>query len=303
VSITLAQLEQETARRVGPYYRLFTDRQVPNTAQFTYVLYPELRSEIDLDSVTNLWLLRRGVDWQGNPVTFDVVDRQRLVASYDPEQGRVFPDRPWGIFPVPGEVTEFHHLNPEQELRVSVMAGLRRCFLPDTVQAQPTAPFGGIDLTAQYPWLTDPWQVARVRYGWLSPYSDAPYDTYSSAGHLILSGTHGSALPTAVWVDAWRPAWTWVNGAESTEGPVADDDLLDVDLDYAASAAHIEAWHYFPARLQSAAAGGLQATMAQAAQEFSRLANLFGPQRPSRTGFSSVFRMGIAGGGWVNGPW
>ena len=107
----------------------------------------------------------------------------------------------------------------------------------------------------------------------------------------------------AVWVDAWRPAWSWVNGAESASGPVLDTDTLEVDLDYAAAAGHIEAWHHFPARMQSAAAGGLQATMPQAAQEFSRLANLFGPQRSARVGFSGVFRMGVAGGGWVNGPW
>ncbi len=301
MSITLAQLEQETARRVGPFYLLFTDRQNPNTAQFTYALYPELRSEIDLDSVTNLWLLRRGVDWQGNPITFDVVDRQRTVSSYDPENGRVFPDRPWGTIPSMGEVTEFHHLNPALELRAAVLAGLRRCFLPDTVQAQPTAPFGGIDLTLQFPWLTEAWQIARVRYGWIGPYADAPFDTYTAAGHLILTGTHGTALPTAVWVDAWRPAWSWVNGAESTTGPTDDNDELDIDLDYAAAAGHIEAWHIAPGRLQSAAAGGLQATQQMAAQEFSRMASIYGPGRPSQIGFRTVVRTGHAG--WVNGPW
>ena len=302
MSITLAQLEQETARRVGPFYLLFTDRQVPNTAQFTYALYPELRSEIDLDSVTNLALLRRGVDWQGNPVPMDVVDRQRLVASYDPENGRVFPDRPWGTIPVAGEVHEFHHLDPQQQLRVAVMAGLRRCYLPDTVQAQPTAQFGGIDLTIQFPWLTEGWQVARVRYGWVNPYGDAPFDTFRAQGHLFLTGTHGSALPMACWVDAWRPAYSWVNGADST-GPTNDDDVLDVDIDYAASAGHIEAWHLFPARLQAAAAGNYQATRDQAAAEFSRLAGVYGPQRNREVGFRTIVRMGAVGRGWVNNPW
>lgn len=303
MSITLAQLEQETARRVGPYLAYFTDRQVPNTATVSYINVSELRSNIVMDAPTDLWLLRRGLDYLDNPVAFDVTDRQRLVSSYDPEQGRIYPDRIWGIIPVPGEQVEFHHLNPAQELRQSVLAGLRRCFLPETVQVQPTAPFGGIDLTLQLPWLTDPWQVQRVRYGWLGPYGDAPFDTYTSAGHLILTGTHGTALPTSVWADAWRPAWSWVNGAESAGGPVADDDTLEVDLDYAAAAAHIEAWHHFPAKLQSAAAGSFQATREQAAQEFTRLANLFGPARPARIGFSGVFRLGLVGHGWVNGPW
>ena len=72
MSITLAQLEQETARRLGPYGSFFTDRQIPNTANFTFVNFPELRSSIDLDGVTNLWLLRRGVDYLANPVVLDV---------------------------------------------------------------------------------------------------------------------------------------------------------------------------------------------------------------------------------------
>jgi hypothetical protein len=303
VSVTLAQLEQEAAQRVGPYASAFCDRQVPNTANFTFANFPTLRSTLDLDSVTNLWLLRRGVLLDGTPVPMDIVDRQRLVSSYDPEQGRVFPDRPWGTIPAPGEMVEFHHLDPAQELRSSVMAGLRRCVLPDTVQAQPTQQWGGLDLTVQFPWLTAAWQIERVRYGWVDPYADAPWDTYQTGGHLILTGTYGRALPMAMWIDTWRPVWSWVNGAESTTGPVADDDVLEVDLDYAASAAHIEAWHHFPARMQAAAAGNLQATRDQAAAEFSRQAGIFGPQRSRVIGFGNVVRIGVAGGGWVNGPW
>ena len=295
MTITLAQLEQETARRVGPYYSHVTDRQVPNTANFSYANFPTLRSSMDLDSVTNLWLLRRA-----QPL--DVVDRQRLVASYDPEMGRVYPDRPWAAIPLPGEVCEFSHLDPEQQLRVSVLAGLRRCFLPDTVQAYPTAPYGGIDLTLQFPWLTEPWQIARVRYGWLGPYHDAPWDLYTAAGHLIMTGTHGVFMPMMVWLDAWRPAWSWVNDAESTTGPTADADTLQVDLDYAAAAGHIEAWHHFPARVQAAAAGNLQATREQAAAEFSRLALVYGPSRPRSIGFQGVVGVGV-NRSWVNGPW
>lgn len=302
MSISLAQLEVEVARRVGPYYTAFTDRQVPTTANFTYAQFPVLRSEIDLDSVTNLWLLRRGRCY-GDPdeiVPLDVVDRQRLVASYDPEMGRVYADRPWGTIPEPGEICEFHHLDPEQQLRPAVLAGLRRCFLPDTVQAQPTQQYGGIDLTIQFPWLTQPWQIARVRCGWLYPYSDAPWDTYTQLGHLILTGTYAMPSPVGMWIEAWRPAWSWVNAAESITGPTADDDVLAVDLDYAASAGHIEAWHQFPARMQAAAASTLQATREQAAQEFSRLANVYGPQRSRTTGFQSLVDAGHSA--WINGP-
>jgi hypothetical protein len=286
VSTTLAQIEQDTARRLGPYSSAFTDRQIPNTAQFTFASFPQLQSQIDLDSVTNLWLLRRGVTWDGTPITLDVVDRQRLVASYDPEMGCVYPDHPWGTIPSPGEVCEFHHLNPEQELRVAVLAGLRRCFLPDLIQVQPTAQYGGIDVTAQLPWLTDPWQIDRVQYGWLQPWTDAPFEAVSQGGHIILMGSAYWAAPVSMWLSVWRPAWSRVNGLDSS-GPTLDSDVLDVDLDYAAAAGHIEAWHRFPARLMTAAAGGTQATQVMAAAEFSYQARMFGPSRPTTIGFRS----------------
>lgn len=295
MSITLAQLEQEAARRVGPYYTYAADPQVPSSATIVLVYVPGLRSIIEQDSVTNLWLLRR---------TASAFDRQRQVAQYIPSSGEVDPDAPWQIPPASGEVMEFHHLDPAQELRTAVMAGLRRCFLPENVQVQPTAAYGGIDLTSQYAWLSEPWQIQRVRYGWLLPYHAAPFDTYTQAGHLILTGTHGYMYPTSLWVDCWRPAWTWVNGAESDTGPTLDGDLLDVDLDYAASAAHIEAWHHFPSRCQVAAAGGTQATQAMAAQEFTRQAGLYGPGRPIEVGFQTIVRIGGHHGStsWVNGP-
>jgi hypothetical protein len=299
--ITLAQLEQEAARRLGPYSRAFTDRQVPNTATFDFAYFPTMKSNIDQDGPTNLWLLRRGIDVNGNPVTFDVVDRQRQLSVWDPASGQVRADRSWGTPCAPGEYVEFHHLDPDQELRVAVLAGLRRCFFSDTVQAVPTDFWQGIDLTVQFPWLTAANQVLRCQYGWLGPCGDAPFDTQMMQGHVVLTGTSGDYLPANIWVTAMRPHASWVNGADSDTGPTDDDDQLDVDLDYAASAAHIEAWHLFPARMTMAAAGGLQATQQMAAAEFTRQAAIWGPQRTRRIGFSSVFRLSQAST-WVNGP-
>jgi hypothetical protein len=300
MTITLAQLEQEVARRVGPYWRFFSDRQVPNTAQFTFVNLPELRTNIDQDLVTNLWMLRRGERFDDmDIVLMDPEDRLRSVDVYDPQQGRVFPDRPWSVIPQDGEYFEFHHLHPEQELRPAVLAGLARCFLADLVQVEPNAQYGGIDLTAQYAWLIEPWQVTRTQYGWTYPYGDAPFDTATQRGHLWLTGSTGWASPMTVWVSVWRPASSWVNGADSVSGPTDDFDELDVDLAYAAAAGHIEAWHLFPSRLQAAAAGEQQATQQMAAQEFSRQALMRGPRRPDLVGFGSVVS-GSTSSVWVN---
>ena len=304
MTVTLEQIEQEVARRVGPYWRFFTDRQIPNTAQFTFVNIPDLRSNIDSDLVTNLWLLRRGecFDEPDEIVAMDPEDRQRSVDVYDAAQGRVFPDRPWSVIPEAGEYFEFHHLSPDQELRPAVLAGLARCFFEDLVQAGPNAQYGGIDLTAQFPWITEKWQVTRVQFGWWAPYQDTSFECVMQRGHVWLMGTSGWWSPISCWVSAWRPIGTWVNGADSTTGPSADTDELEVDLAYAASAGHIEAWHLFPDRLQAAAAGGLQATQAMAAQEFSRQVLFHGHKRPTEIGFQMVVSsMSGYGHGWVNG--
>ena len=307
MTITLAQLEAEVGRRVGPYVETFTDRQIPSTASSTFAFFPELRSTIDLDSVTNLWSLRRGVCM--DPVTgeFDdyddvpIEDRQRLVAEYDPARGQVFVDRPWGTsLPEPGEWFEFHHLNPSMELRKAVQAGLRRCFLQERLQVVPTSQYGDIDLTAQCPWLTDGKQVQRVEYGWASPVAEAPFGTVVSGGHVFLTGTTGTYAPTTLWLTALRPAWSWVNGADSTSGPTGDWDELDVDLDYAAAAGHIEAWHLFPARLQAAAAGGLMATQEMAAREFTRQSLFRFPSGQPNVGFKTVVGLGSGSPTWVN---
>ena len=304
MSLTLAQLEQAVARRCGAYINTYSDRQVPSTATFDAVVCPALRTNANIDRVENLFLLRRGVLLDGTRITVDPLDRQRVVASVDQTAGRVFPDQPWSVPPQSSEVLEFHHLDPEQELRPSVLAGLDRCFLPDLVQAVPTQQWGQIDLTVQYPWLTDPWQVTRVQYGWAQPYIDAPFEATSMAGHLMLQGTTGYwYYPSPVWVSAWRPATSWVNGTESITGPIADDDVLDVDDNYAAAAGHIEAWHLNPSRMMAAAAGGYQATQQMAATEFSRLANALGPGRNVSYGFATL----VGAGGsyrhvhsWVN---
>jgi hypothetical protein len=298
VTVTLAQIEQEASRRIGPYWRFFSDRQLPNTAQFTFVNLPELRSDIDQDLVTNLWMLRRGERFDDmDIVLMDPEDRLRSVSVYDAQQGRVFPDRPWSVIPQDGEYFEFHHLHPEQELRPAVLAGLARCFFRDMVKVPATWQYGGFDLTASYPWIMEPWQVSRVQYGYWFPDQDIPFEVIQMQGHLVVvgGGFTYAYLPQTLWVTYWRPHTSWVNGADSTTGPTEDTDTLDCDLSYAAAAGHIEAWHLFPSRCQAAAAGGMQATQAMAAQEFTRQALMRGPTRPTQIGFQSIGGMFMGG--------
>lgn len=276
--ITLAQLEQEVARRTGPYFQAAQDAQATSTSIAAYM--PSLRSSAVLGGPENLFLLRRQATVPA--------DRVRMVQTFDSSAGRVVVDRNWGTPMAANELAEFIHLHPEQELHVAVMAGLRRCFFAETVPGAVTSGYGDMDLTAQYPWIVGGDQVVRVEYGWQKPWGDAPYDTRMQQGHVMLTGAWGGASPASVWVTALRPAWTWVNDAESTTGPVADADTLAVDLDYAASAGHIEAWHLFPSHMYAAAAGNLQATQEMAAREFTRQSMIWGPGPNRSYGFSEV---------------
>lgn len=293
--ITLAQLAQEVARRTGPFFQAAQDSQTPTTSTATSAYMPALRSSAVLGGPENLWLLRRGVLADGTSATYNPQDRTRMVQSFDASAGRVVIDRNWYTPMQPNELADFTHLHPEQELRVSVLAGLRRCFLEDTIQGLLTSAYGDIDLTAQAPWITSPNQVTRVQYGWYKPLADAPFETTTQSGHVMLRNTSGSYAPANVWVTVMRPAWSWVNGADST-GPTQDTDQLDVDLDYAASAGHIEAWHNFPAHMFAAAAGSLQATQEMAAREFTRQSLIWGPAPSRRVGFSEVVGQPLAGG-------
>lgn len=300
--ITLAELEREVARRTGPFFQAAQDSGTPTSSTTRAAYMPGLKSSSVLGGPENLFVLRRGTYANGSPLPvgqYDAVDRIRMCESFDSASGRVTVDNNWRNAMLPNEFADFTHLHPEQELRVSVLAGLRRCFMPETLPGLVTSGYGDMDLTAQYPWLVGRNQVVRVQYGWAKPWGDAPFDTQLMQGHVMLTGAWGNYAPANVWVTALRPAWSWVNDAESTTGPTDDDDTLAVDLDYAASAGHIEAWHLFPAHLFAAAAGNFQATQEMAAREFTRQSLIWGPERDTRVGFSEVVGLPLGHGAGV----
>ena len=319
--ITLAQLEEEVARRTGPFFKAAQDAGSPTSSTTLACYMPALKSSSLLGGPENLFLVRRGepyvtptfrgmwndlatyaphesVDyldvryytrtsipimqppppsdgrWQlyvGPYFAFTVAaqDRIRQVQTFDSTAGRIVVDRNWSQPMQPTEVAIFTHLHPEQELRVAVLGGLRRCFLEELIAGSGANAYGYSDLTSAYPWLTNPDQVVRVQP--MGSGTDSPFEAVVSSGHVMLKAPMGQ-----MWVTCLRPAWSWVNEAESS-GPTLDGDQLSVDLDYAASAGHIEAWHQFPAHMFSAAAGNLQATQEMAAREFTRQSMIWGP--------------------------
>lgn len=271
--VTLAQIEQETAPRLGPYARRTQSSTSHGTVTSAY--FDELKSDALTGGIEGLFMLRRGVKADGTLVAVADGDRQRVAIDADSATGGVTPDRTWGVAPADGELIEFHHLDPALELRKAVLNGLRRCFFEDRASVTLSSAATERDITGTIAWITNPDQIRRYQFTTTGSTStlvptDVPWAMpFEQAGHVWLAAWPDE-YPNTLLITALRPHFTWVNGADSTTGPTQDTDLLAVDLAYAAAAGHIEAWKLFPAKLKQAADAGYQATQQQAAAEFTR---------------------------------
>jgi hypothetical protein len=279
---SVAMIEVELARRCGPFMLLYADPQSPTISTPSYAVVPQLRTQIDQDLVTNLYLLRRGVLADGTPTPEPIpsYDRVRTVYSVDAVSGRVEPDRAWQVSPYPSEQIEAHHLNPDTELFPAVQAGLRRCIFEDRLQ-MPPGYYYEWDVTDALPYITDQQQIRRAQVGpypsgwpgwWRGPL-ELPFAAYGEGSHIwmrISGSVYWGPFWGGVLLTVHRSHFTFVNGLDQPSGPTLDTDVMSVDIDWIVSAAHIEAWLRNSARMQSAAATGLQPTQQMAAAEFQR---------------------------------
>src|SRR5262245_8058050 len=175
---------------------------------------PTLKPTALLGGPENLWLLRRGVraDGTSTPSAVAAADRMRQVQSFDSGAGRVVVDRNWSAPMQPNELADFTHLHPQQELRVAVLAGLRRCFFSDRGRVYPNVNGSITDLTQDLPWLRNPSQVLRVQNGYdTTAGGDRPFSVYTQAGHVLITGAYSGDYVTAL-----RPVASWVNATDST---------------------------------------------------------------------------------------
>lgn len=280
---TLAQIEQATAPRCGPYRQV----TVASGATASFIATSLLTSIEDGGSgIVDAWVLRRGLLIDGTPVPGYVTgDRIRMAKDYTPSTGTVMVDRNYATAPVANELIEFHHLHPTDELRAAVLAGLKRCYLVDRASVTLSGTATERNLTAQAPWITDPDQlyaVSSVPVGSTElPLPQWWNRTFTTAGAVWLA-LSPDPYPNTLLVTSRRPHFTLVNGVASTTGPTADSDTLSVDLHYAASAAHVEAWRIAQDKLQDAANEGRRLNLVAAAAVFTAAAKAhFSPPRPS----------------------
>lgn len=285
-ALTLGRLEQEVARRLGPYRQL----QAASSPDTTHVVVTALTTSRDVRDAENLYLLRRGKKADGTAVSpFTTADRVRVVAAQTASTGTLEVDRAWTNAPVATELLELHHLDPENELRPAVLEGLTRCWFKEH-RASITLSSNAAerDLTALLSWVTDPQQVEEVEYVSPSPLylpgAVAWFRPYHKAGSVWLA-TNPDPYPQAMLITGRRQHFAYVNGITQLAGPSADDDVLWPSLEklnYLAAAGHIEAWRYNGPRLLAAAATGYYLSQQAAADEFTAQAKANYPRKQAR---------------------
>lgn len=289
---TLADIERETAYRLGPF--IWETAASGSTGS---VIITAFRSSLSaLDNVQDLYILRRGFNADGTAVVgFNSADRIRLVASIETSTGAVTPDRSWANAPAAGESIEFHHLHPQRELRKAVLEGLKRCYSYDTTSIVFTAQASERDLTASVPWIRRRQQVANIQINYQNSYyipQEAWFNAFEKTGHVWIRAAR-DPYPNSMVVTAIRPAFTYVNNSNSNAGPDDDDDIIKVDVNYAAAAAHCEAYRRFAYALTAASQTGLQTSKKEASSEFTRQTMQWCPLHPQRIQLS--YPMGYYG--------
>lgn len=306
---SLREIEQEVARRTGPFQLRTVQNHSPGdqdttTSTTTTISVPAVRSTMDLGGLTDMFVLRRGrlADGRLLPLAidpgngqeviylpYDPGDRIRLVRAYRPQEGVLEVDRPYLYAPVDDEEIELHHLDPEQELRPAVLSGLRRCYVVHrlAVSAFIPGPWSPVDLTALAPWLLTRDQVYGVSMGGGAPTVGWRVEPYGGGLFLTMAEV---AMGTSYVVNR-RPAVAmvlpafdgngspspdeWVVRAGTVNEPWDDEDRFAVQMDYAAAAGHIEAWRTARPRLTLVAQTGMWAEQKEAAAEFTRVSTVF----------------------------
>lgn len=274
----LADLERRVARRVGPFRWLQT-----TSGNLTTLTANRIKTSIPVGGYEDLFILRRGVLASGSIIAnFNADDRIRQVSAYDNVNGVLTNDRAWAIAPIAGEMFELHYLEPEDQLRYSVVEGLRRCFFTDAITVNFASGNAEQKLTSFMPWLTNPEWIKDVLWsysGALSGPSPVGWARPYVVGSDLYIRLHANPYPNATRFIVLRPVFSYVNGATSLVGPNHDEDVVNVDINYAIAAAHVEAWRNFPDMLMPAAVGGLHPSLPEVAKDFTLLSRTYGRYR------------------------
>jgi hypothetical protein len=286
VSPTLADVERDLAARVGNHW---VDTVASGDSLHISTLFQT--SNIPLGGWADLWVLRRGVfSSDGSAVPgFVLTDRERRVKADPDDHGNIELDRAYAVQPTAGEQIEFHALQPSMQLRPSVLRGLHRIKYIDRASVSSVAPEAQRDLTAICPWITQEEQVLELETVYPGsiyvPTKVRNWGVFNQDGHVWVWATP-DPYPFKILVTHWRRADSEINGTYvanyQRHGIAQDNDQIHVDVTWAGSAAHVEAWRYFPAVLTPASRTGLSMKQKDAADEFTQKGREFVKVPPTR---------------------
>lgn len=151
---TLSQYRAAVAPEMGPY-QTGTATSGSTTSQLEDINYP-IRSSIAQD---DLWVDK--FLYRPAAVAFD---KNRVVKSYTPGTGLLFPDGPYSVAPANGEAYEILGTFDAPTLHGLINEGLKMCWLVTEICATPVALKTRHDLATVAPWLRDPMDVFQAGY-------------------------------------------------------------------------------------------------------------------------------------------
>jgi hypothetical protein len=278
--VRLMDIEKAVARQCGTYRRL---KAAAGDTSLTIVVQ-RLKSSQNLGSFEMEFVLRRGLYWDDSYIPgFYEDDRVRGIAGYASSSGTLTVDASYQLSVQENEAIEAMYLDPDEELRVAVLDGLKRCFFWDTIQLTPTTVYGeDINVSSLAPWITSPQWIRAMRYGLLgsgvAPSRVGWWEPYQSGKNVMLRSK--GAWPGSIELWVLRPHSSFVNGEISYSGPTADLDVLYVDPSYAVAAGVLEVWRQFPERVAPTATQEMRIARKDAAAEFTKKSMMIANQIP-----------------------
>lgn len=299
---TLADIERETAIRLGPYARATVGS---DNSDLNFAINKR-KTSLDIGGYENLYVLRRGYMTSGAPIGgFVDDDRVRIVVTFTHDDGLFEMDRTYTNAPVEGEDVEFHYLDPENELRPLVLSALSsEVRLMDRFAVRLTTALAEQDITSYAPWIQEKGQIRELSSAFSNsvfvPFLVDWWDDYLRDGNLWVK-MGPVPYPNSLLIDHWRWASTLVNGAYSSDGPTDDADILHVNVNYAAAKAHERAFVFGSVRprIMEASRQGLYMTQAEVKEEAMRQADRYFKPTRRRT---MVPGPGLDANLVVNGP-
>lgn len=182
-------------------------------------------------------------------------DRERVVKTYDPSTGTLFPDKTWAQSPG-GEEYELHGLIQPTRLHTLINDALKNLFVVAEFTFTPASnDLHRFDLTTTIaPWLTDHKWVRQVGYlttgedrEQYNPYSCRVRGRATQIGQTVhLEPTHGFQTTETVYVKALKPAYYHCGGQGVAYGQktglTLETDIAPVDEEWLTAAVLVEAW-------------------------------------------------------------